>query len=316
MAVTRSGQLPLDFEYAEYADAPTQSMVDAVGRYFDRFQYEDRSTDFPRPYWRFHLIFDLCPLLEVLYLHCNFVGALGDVLPARPAPRTLRKVMLDSWTSCNLLQLYAVWKLQSVADVQLQMPLGISARIAPFVSGAVELSLLFEGDREAVHIDSQLSDARTRKLTCEALVVNKIATLAEILQDGDALSHLHTLTVPLSVLSLTLAGAYRWPRLAHLSVHIYADDVLETHHDGAPRSSWEELKCLRAAPALESLALHVHTSDGACDPPALDNARDLRQYLATLSRSIPREVKVYGFTAAIVHEMRALDSGEPRVLFY
>ncbi|EJD39734.1 hypothetical protein AURDEDRAFT_187244 [Auricularia subglabra TFB-10046 SS5] len=251
-------------------------------------------------------IFDLCPRLEVLRLR-DLDGVPGRELPAGPAPRTLRKVTLDAWTSCDLLLLYAVWELEAVADVQLRMPLGASLRIAPFIGGAVELSVLFDGDRDAVHITAELPDARTRKVTCDD-VGDPVATLAEMLRDGAALSHMQTLSVPLGVLGRALAGAHHWPALSHLIVHIYADDM---HPDGAPRSSWAHLNCLRSAPALESLALHIQTHSMV----TVDDARNLREHLSTLTGCIPREVQVYGFPRAVVREMRANDDDGPRILF-
>ncbi|EJD39730.1 hypothetical protein AURDEDRAFT_187242 [Auricularia subglabra TFB-10046 SS5] len=373
MAVSRAGQLPLDFEYTQMSPMPTQSMLKAVSQYFPRFRsfkwtcypgYIDisrpapllrelgcsewmcsiprdflggragalrtlhlddavfpetcpalaRVTDLRARYpefaddgRRFHYIFDLCPRLEVLHLR-DLDGAPGGELPAGPAPRTLRKVALDAWTSCDLLQLYAVWGLEAVADVQLRMPLGASVRIAPFIDGAVELSLLFEGDQEAVHIVAELSDGRTRKLTGDD-VGDPVAVLAEMLQDGAALSHMQRLIVPLSVLGRALAGAHHWPALSHLIVHIYADDM---HPDGAPRSSWAHLNCLRSAPALESLALHIHAPNMV----TVDDARNIREHLSTLTRCILREVQVYGFPKAVVREMRARDDDGPRILFH
>ncbi|EJD39716.1 hypothetical protein AURDEDRAFT_171166 [Auricularia subglabra TFB-10046 SS5] len=385
LAVSRAGQLPLDFRYLDVYGAPSDSMVEAVGQYFHRFSSfkwtcNIINIDISRPApllrefccyeWtcvippdflggsagalrtlhldnaifpetcpalstvtdlrarhpeiadecpRFHLIFDLCPRLEILFLDLNDISRdPGSELPAGPAPRTLRKVMLESWACCDLLQLYAEWGLASVADVHLLMPFDVSFPPSPAIDGVVGLSVLFKRTEE-VHIVAQLSGARMRKVTCDDLpdVGYLVPALAEMLQHATMLEHMQTVSVPLGVLDHALAGAYHWPRLAHLTVHIYAHELsdMRRYDQGYPLISWKHLDCLRAAPALESLALHIHGLDDASEPRTIRDAQGLRKYLSALAGCIPRLIRVHGFPKAVVREMRTLDGTEPHVLF-
>ncbi|EJD39717.1 hypothetical protein AURDEDRAFT_187238 [Auricularia subglabra TFB-10046 SS5] len=376
MAVSRAGQLPLDFEYLELDGEPTQSILEAVSQYFCRFRSFNWTChpgciDISRPApllrefrcyeWMcriprdflggcvgalrtlhldgaifpetcpalvtvtdlcvgshesaddacwFHRIFDLCPRLEVLHLS-ELDGGPGDELPAGPAPRTLRKVTLESSTSCNVLQLYAPWRLESVADVRLNnITMNPSLRLASFIDGAVDVSVIYDGCRRA-DIAALLSGARKRKLQAEGSRDTKedVAILAEMLRNGTALSHMESLRVSLNVLGPALEGAYHWPQLANLSVHVYTND-LTVRQTECPWFRWSVLNCLRAAPALESLVLHVEA-----ERMTLDDALDLRGYLSTLAGCIPHEVQVYGFPGTIGRQLPAHDCDEPRVIF-
>ncbi|EJD39724.1 hypothetical protein AURDEDRAFT_187241 [Auricularia subglabra TFB-10046 SS5] len=383
LAVSRAGQLPLDFRYCDPCGLPTDSMVQAVGQYFHRFSsfkwncglcaidinrpapllrefccydwmcivppdflggsvgalrtlhlegamfpdscrtlatvtdlranYPGFATENPR----FHLIFDLCPRLKVLHLR-HITGEPGRELPAGPAPRTLRKVTLESSRSCDFQQLYTAWGLWFVADVHLRMPFDVSFPLSPVIDEVVGLSVPFESTDD-VHIIAELSGARMRKVTCDDLpdVGYLVPALAEMLQDHAMLSHMQTLSVPLGVLDHALAGAYHWPRLAHLTVHIYAHELSEMrpYDQGYPGISWELLNCLRSAPALESLALHIHSLDDASEPRTVRDAQNLQEYLSKLEGCIPRLIRVYGFPEAVVRDMRTLEVTEPHVLF-
>ncbi|EJD40399.1 hypothetical protein AURDEDRAFT_115886 [Auricularia subglabra TFB-10046 SS5] len=258
-------------------------------------------------------IFDVCPRLEVLHLRDLF-GNPGFELPAGLptglAPRTLRKVTLQSW-GCNLVQLYTMWGLESVADVGLRNEMDMSLRLASVINGAVDISVLYAGYQQA-DIVARLSGARKRRVQTNNVTYDTevtIAVLAEMLRNGTALSQMKSLRVSLSVLGPVLEGAYHWPQLANLSVHVYTN-YLTGRQIQPPRFRWSVLNCLRAAPALKSLALHVEA-----DRMSLDDARDLREFLSTLAGCTPPEVYVYGFPGTIGRQLPAHDCDEPRVIF-
>ncbi|EJD39729.1 hypothetical protein AURDEDRAFT_116055 [Auricularia subglabra TFB-10046 SS5] len=257
---------------------------------------------------RFHRIFDLCPRLEVLHLRDLPMDSGGE-LPAGLAPRTLRKVTLESWM-CNLVRLYTMWGLESVADVDLTVVMDMSLKLASVIDGAVDLAVVYAGYQQA-YIVARLSGTRKRKVLTNGTydTEKNIAVLEEMLRNGTALSHMESLRVPLSVLRPALEGAFHWPQLASLSVHVYTNDLTGRQTE-CPWFRWSVLNCLRTAPALESLALHVEA-----DRMSLDDARDLRGYLSTLAGCIPREVHVYGFPGNIGHQLPAHACDEPRVIF-
>ncbi|EJD40400.1 hypothetical protein AURDEDRAFT_170581 [Auricularia subglabra TFB-10046 SS5] len=287
---------------------PALETVTDLEASYPEFSEEDR---------RFYRIFDLCPRLEVLRLR-DLEGDPGDELPTGPAPRTLRKVVLESiWQSCNVVQLYTLWGLESVPDVRLRMQFGVSFRIAPFIDGAIEILVRFD-DSQDMHLRARLSGARKRVLKCERpanVYTEEIANfLVEMLRHGAALSHMKSLRVPLSVLGSALSGAYHWPRITHLTVNVCAADVLvHSYHmaNGYPQLRWTPLECLCSAPSLESLALHVY-ADGML---TFVDARNLRGYLSTLSGCIPSDVQVHGFPEAVAREMMAHDGDGPRIAF-
>ncbi|EJD39723.1 hypothetical protein AURDEDRAFT_116054, partial [Auricularia subglabra TFB-10046 SS5] len=233
----------------------------------------------------FDRIFDLCPRLEILEL--RYVK-----FPAGPAPRTLRKVSLAA--RGNLVPLYKDWELEPVADVLLSTgALNVDFKISTFISGALDLSVLFKYDSE-VCIVAQLPGARLRTYICQDFVdsfLDPVPALIDMLLDGPAVSEMHTLTVPLGVLGPALAASPRWPCLRRLSVHIY-------HHsnfEGRPYDYYKRKPpLLRNAPALETLDIHVHLSQ-ASKRPTLEDARDLAARLVPLGSSILREVHVHGF---------------------
>ncbi|EJD39720.1 hypothetical protein AURDEDRAFT_116053, partial [Auricularia subglabra TFB-10046 SS5] len=245
----------------------------------------------------FRRIFDLCPRLEILDLHY-------DVLPAGPAPRTLRKVSVTSRR--NLVPLYKEWELEPVADVLLSTgALNVDFKISAFISGALDLSVFYMYYDSEVRIVAQLPGAHRRTYICREFVgspLEPIPALVDMLLDGPAVSGMHTLTVPLGVLGPALAAIPRWPSLTRLSVHIYQQSKFEGrrydyHRKIPPRFQWDLLVLLRNAPALETLDIHVHPSGAS---PTLEDARALSARLVPLGSSIPREVHVHGFPEDVV----------------
>lgn len=209
----------------------------------------------------FSRIFHLLPRLEVMHLR-NLEGSPGSTLPLGPAPRTLREVSLQGW-ACDLFALYTAWALESVATVQLTKDIE-ELDVGPFISGAVEISVVYNrGPRPEMRTLAILPDGRQRTIVWSNVpkTWDAIYKIADAIRDTPVLPHMHTLVVPLSILGRALAGAWRWPSLTRLTVHIHdhEHELFTRGGDDGVRFLWAQLDCLRSVPALERLTLHVHT---------------------------------------------------------
>lgn len=267
----------------------------------------------------FQHLFDLCPRLETLHLH-DLAGTAGGELPAGPAPRSLKEVMLWSGTGCNLIELYTAWRLESVQDVQLCMPIDVDAHLAPFFSDALDLSVALQGEDwvdGAVRIVAQLPGGRRRTFVSSDL--DNVRDPGRLITQMLRAPQVRTLSIPLVLLGRGAMHQY-WPLLAHLSIDIYESRMFDS---GLPRPCesgqsfpWDDLQCLRSLPPLETLQLRVRGAHGS-DPPTLYDARGLKACLSSLRDCIPREVHIHGFPMAVSREMSALaDQEELRIVFH
>lgn len=380
MAMSRAGELSVDFEYRSFYHPPSKNFISAVSHHMHRFRsivwdasprHLDltarapllqslvlgghiftlpkeflgraagslrtlRTADirFPKvgpalttltelrascPWYvsgdlGIHRVFALCPQLEILHLRNVHEWSEG-ALPAGPPPPTLRELTLHGRADCDLVRLYNTSSLTSVPRVRLEQPLATAYSMAPFLNGALDLSVVFEKDNNA-RIVVAMPSAREHTLVLYELewASRPAIFVAKILREMQT-ETVRTLRVPLSVLSHLLSDtpSCDWPRVARLTVDVFASD---TPVDARSNFSWQSLDCLRELsqrfPAITALLLSVHPHDDEC-PPQLADARALVQCLSGLGE-LP-ELHIEGFPDDIARAMAA-DPASPLLMVF
>ncbi|EJD40061.1 hypothetical protein AURDEDRAFT_170832 [Auricularia subglabra TFB-10046 SS5] len=252
----------------------------------------------------FSRLFLLCPALESLSLNL-LQHRFSHHLPGAPAPRTLRKIRLDTIDKLyDLTRHYLDWRSETLLNVEIEQRVPSPQSLPTLFSGAVALTI-----GHAYSLDRTYFIARhpkwRRMIHFDMDDDNATASAEMVMAAKSSLLRVGRMEVPLPYLDVFVPVLAALPKLKKLTVLTETDT--DIHVGASPHVfDWAALEPIvrvsQLCAKLEVIVVEVACWAEHC-PPREQDARDLLAALAGMYPSPLPRVRVKGFSEDALREV-------------